>query len=121
MAHVVPSLSDFRARHTSFSTVADATVEAMLTEASSYVSECWSETDYGPAILYLAAHMISEEQSAGGATAASKAGPIKRVKADTVEIEYMGGSMSDAALEGTVYGRRFLMLRRRNVPAVLVV
>lgn len=121
MSHTVPSAAEFKARHATFAAVSDGTVTAMLAEASRSVSTCWSEADYGDAIMYLAAHMIAEEQSAGGPTAASKAGPIKRVKADTVEIEYMGGAPSDAALSGTVYGRRFLALRKRNVPGVLVV
>lgn len=121
MSHAIPSAADFKARHPKFATVADGMVTAMLAEASRSVSTCWAEEDYGDAIMYLAAHLIAEENSAGGPSAASKAGPIKRVKADTVEIEYMGGVMSDAALGATIYGRRFLELRRRNVPAVLVV
>lgn len=121
MSHTVPSAADFKARHPTFASVADGTVSAMLAEASRSVSTCWAEEDYADAIMYLTAHLIAEENSAGGVSAASKAGPIKRVKADTVEIEYMAGAVSDAALGATIYGRRFLALRARNVPAVLVV
>lgn len=124
MSYTVPSATAFKARHATFSAVADAAVDAMLAEAARSVSQCWSEGDYTDGIMYLAAHMIAEEQSAGGATAASKAGPIRRVKADTVEIEYAGSFLStltDAELVSTVYGRRFLALRRRNSPGVLVV
>jgi hypothetical protein len=121
MSHTVPTAAEFKARHTAFAAVADGTVDTFLAEASRSVSTCWAEADYADAIMYLAAHLYSEEQSAGGIKAASKAGPIKRVKADTVEIEYAGSFLSDANLSSTVYGRRFLALRQRNVPAVLVV
>lgn len=121
MAYTVPSVSDFKARHPGFAAVADGTVSLMLAEAARSVSTCWAEGDYGDAIMYLAAHLMAEEQSFGGASAASKAGPIKRVKADTVEIEYAGTTLSDASLGTTIYGRRFLGLRRRNSPGVVVV
>lgn len=121
MSYAIPSAAEFKARHTAFASVADGTIDVMLAEASRSVSTQWSEADYGDAIMYLAAHLIAEEQSSGGPNAASKAGAIKRVKADTVEIEYAGSFLSDANLSSTVYGRRFLALRQRNVPAVLVV
>jgi hypothetical protein len=121
MSYDLPTAAEFKARHTGFAAVLDATVTAFLTEASASVSTCWAEADYQPAIMYLAAHLIAEETSAGGTSAASKAGPIKRVKADTVEIEYMSGNVSDASLGLTIYGRRFLALRHRNAPRALVV
>lgn len=121
MAHEVPSAAAFKARHPKFASVADGIVTAMLAEASRSVSECWSEGDYADGIMYLAAHLIAEENSAGGMSAASKAGPIKRVKADTVEIEYAGATMQDASLDATIYGRRFKELRRRNSARVMVV
>lgn len=121
MAHTVPTAAEFKARHPAFASVADGTVDAFLAEASRSVSTCWAETDYADAIMYLAAHLIAEENSGGGVKAASKAGPIKRVKADTVEIEYAASASSDASLGSTVYGRRFLALRARNSPGVLVV
>lgn len=124
MSYAIPTATAFKARHTAFALVADGTVDILIAEAARSVSQCWSEGDYTDGIMYLAAHMIAEEQSAGGSTAASKAGPIRRVKADTVEIEYAGSFLStltDAELVSTVYGRRFLALRRRNSPGVLVV
>jgi len=124
MSYTVPSAAEFKERHPAFASVADATVNAMLGEASRSVSTCWAEGDYQPAIMYLAAHLIAEEQSGGGPTAASKQGAIRRVKADTVEIEY-AGRMSwgqiDAIYGGTVYGRRFVALMQRNSPGVAVV
>lgn len=121
MAHEIPNAAAFKARHPAFVAVADDLVTAMLTEASRSVSTCWSEADYPDAIMYLAAHMIAEENSAGGVSAASKAGPIKRVKADSVEIEYAATPLSDVNLDTTLYGRRFLALRKRNIIPVLVV
>lgn len=124
MPHEIPSAAAFKQRHPTFAAVADGTVEAMISEAARSVSTAWSESDYADAIMYLAAHMIAEETTAGGTSAASKAGAIKRVKADSVEIEYSGQASAgalDAAYGSTVYGRRFLALLRRNAPRALVV
>lgn len=121
MPYTVPSAADFKTRHPTFASMADGTVSAFLAEAARSVSTQWSEADYGDAIMYLAAHMIAEENAAGGIGAASKSGAIKRVKADTVEIEYAGSSLADEVLSGTLYGRRFLALRRRNIAGVAVV
>lgn len=125
MAYALPTPAEFKARHPKFALVADAVVTAMLAEASRSVSQCWPEGDYKDGVMYLAAHLIAEESSAGGVSAASKAGAIKRVKADTVEIEYEGqkssGGALDAAYGSTIYGKRYLALLRRNSPRVLVV
>lgn len=120
MSHTVPTAAAFKARHVAFATVADGTVDAFLAEASRSVSTEWIEADYADAIMYLAAHLMQEEGAAGGQSSVAAAGPIKRVKADTVEIEYAGLFGLDHALGSTVYGRRFLALRDRNVPRVLV-
>lgn len=121
MSYALPTATEFKARHVAFAAVADGTVDIFLAEAERSVSTDWSEGDYTDGIMYLAAHLYSEEQSSGGIKAASKAGPIKRVKADTVEIEYAGSFLVDANLSSTIYGRRFLALRQRNSPGVLVV
>lgn len=121
MAHTVPDAAAFKLRHPSFASVADVTVTAMLAEASRSVSTQWSEADYADAIMYLAAHLIAEENSAGGISAASKAGPIERVKADSVEIQYAAGAKNDGVFDTTVYGRRFKELRKRNAPRAIVV
>jgi hypothetical protein len=121
MSYEIPSAAAFKQRHPTFAAVADGTVTSMLAEAARSVSTTWSEGDYADAIMYLAAHMIAEENSGGGVSAASKAGPIKRVKADSVEIEYAGAAISDASLGGSIYGRRFLALRHRNAGRAIVV
>lgn len=121
MSYDLPTAAQFKARHTAFAAVADATVDAFLAEALNSVSAYWSEADYKPAVMYLAAHLMTEEGAAGGQSSVAAAGPIKRVKADTVEIEYAGLYGLDATLGTTVYGRRFQELRKRNSPGVAVV
>lgn len=125
MAHDLPTAEQFKARHPKFASVADDTVSAMLLEASRSVRQCWPAADYADGVMYLAAHMIAEENSGGGVSAASKSGAIKRVKADTVEIEYSDRKASagalDAAYGSTIYGQRYLKLLRRNTLRVLVV
>jgi len=119
MAVSVPTASAFKARHAAFASVVDGTVSAFLAEAARSVSDQWAATDTDDAIMYLAAHLMQEEGLSGGQSSINAAGPIKRFKADSVEIEYAGLTGLDATLGTTVYGRRFLELRRRNSPGVL--
>lgn len=132
MTYVAPTAASFKARFPGFTSVSDATVDAVLAEAILQVGESWLERDRVPAVLYLTAHMlIMEGQPAASASEAMKnvtRGAVKRVKVGDVETEFAGGSGSSsggsgivASLSATEYGRRYLELLRRNFPAIAVV
>ena len=123
MAYTVPTATEFKARHARFAGIADGTVNAYLSEASSSVTG-WSDADGPAGIMYLAAHLMIME----GAAAPTKVAPgvgtqIKKVKAGEVETEF---AVKDAVgYKATVYGERYLELAARNgginSAAVLVV
>lgn len=132
MTYVEPTATSFKARFPGFSSVSDAIVSAVLSEAIPQVGETWIERDRVPAILYLTAHMlIMEGQPAASAAEAIKTvtrGPVKRVKVGDVETEFTGGATGSgggsgitANLSASEYGRRYLELLRRNFPAVVAV
>lgn len=127
MAYEVPDALDFKQRFPAFGCVADATITAAIAETGSFVDETWMEEDYATAILYLAAHFLYQEGALAGSEAGGPgmtSGPVRRVKVGDVETEFAApaqGSSGDQDLMSTVWGKRFLDLRKRNVPAVLVI
>lgn len=136
MAYVTPTAADFKARFPEFASTPDTLVTAVIAESEPYVGERWLDRDRRPAVMYLTAHTLTQEgrfaatTPAGGAGGAST-GPMKRRKVGDVEVEYAGASASagggggssslDSVYGGTIYGRQFLQLMRRNFSGPLVV
>lgn len=135
MPHIVPTVDQFRVKFPTFATVGDATITAALLEASDTVNIDWVERDYQPAILYLAAHILTLD---GALTASSdisdagsiiNAGLVSEMKVGDVSVKLAGASggtgggsgASGSGYASTGYGRRFLELLRRNFPAVAIV
>lgn len=118
-------------RFPEFSDVPEPTISLILDEAIAQVGDTWVERDRTPAILYLAAHMLSRQgfgANGGGAGSGTGAtGALKRRKVGDVEVEFQGaansgsggGISSDYGL--TMYGQAYFRLLRRNFPAVAVV
>jgi len=118
MAVQQPTLEEFTTRFPQFEGQDDQ-IEAAIAEAVNEISEAWIEADQKTAIMYLVAHMLTEESMAegsggGGVVASESFGPIS--------VSYASPSEEgDALLNGTLYGRRFLALRARSFPAIVVV
>lgn len=113
--------AELKARFPGFAAVADAVLQTALDEAALQVGDDWaSAADIRLGRLLLAAHILTlDGQGSGAEAAAVAAGGFRRMRSGTLELE-----RSDAgpgALDSTGFGRRFLELMRRNVPAVAVV
>jgi hypothetical protein len=131
VAYVQPTAADLKARFPEFAPVADATVTALLDEATARVGESWVERDRRIAQLYLAAHLLASEgephRTTGGLGASVvTTGVVKRRRVGDVETEFAGatggaGGGTAGSLATTVYGQRYLELQRLNFPAVAVV
>lgn len=133
MTITAPTAAEFVARYPTFASVSADAISAVLQEAVNEISERWSEADRKPAMLAFAAHMLVQEGQGGvvidGITMASNV--ATRVKAGDSEFEFQpasnrmlvrnGNANPTLALQETVYGRRFLELLRRNIPAVAIV
>lgn len=131
MAYVIPTAAALKARYAEFSGVSDERVTAYITDATRSVQETWLERDYAPAIMLLAAHlMLSEgaiDVAAGETSTMTTAGAIKSYAVDGVSVSYAGvsggagsGLMDGEGLSSTVYGMRFLALRRANFAGPMV-
>lgn len=126
-----PTAAEFKARHTRFAPVLDATATAMLEEASRSAGQSWDANDFRDAVMNLAAHLMIEEGAIDAGTGdtggPNTTGPVQKLKAGDVEVTFdvVAARLSgdDGTTYGsTVYGRRFLAIRRRyTAGAVLVV
>jgi hypothetical protein len=119
-----PTPAEFKVRFPDFAAVADAVVQAALDEAALQVDGSWAgEADIRLGRLLLAAHVLTLDGQGSGAEAAAVAGGgFRRMKSGQLELERRDDAGAEpGTLGSTGYGRRFLELMQRNVPAVAVV
>jgi len=114
--------ADLKARFPGFAAVVDAVVQTALDEAALLVGDDWtSAPDARLGRLLLAAHILTLDGQGGGAEAAMAAsGGFRRMRSGALELERPDAEAEPGTLGSTGYGRRFLELLRRNVPAVTV-
>lgn len=129
MAWTPPTASEFKARFPAFASVDDDVVNVALAEAGLQVDETWvSEADFKLGINLLTAHLLTMDGHGAGAEAESAAAGalgFKTMKSGNLTLERFSaseaGSGSRDTLSLTSYGKRFLDLRKRNIPGVAVV
>lgn len=135
MPYIDPTAAEFKAKFPTFAAVADATINLAIGEANASVDTTWVEADYQPAIMYLAAHIMTIDgvviagAGLGEGAGIINAGLVSSMKVGDVQVALGGGSggASGAALQAksglraTPYGQRYLELLRRNQPAILLV
>ncbi len=113
-----PRPSDLIARYSAFADVATATIQYWLTDAERFVDTSWTEGDYAPALMALAAHNMA---LAGlGTEAAATAGlptgltSLKSASFSASFSDQVAADRTTGALASTRYGAEFATLRRRN-------
>lgn len=129
MAWTAPTASEFKARFPAFASVSDDVVNTVLAEAALQVDETWvSEADFKQGINLLTAHLLTMDGHGAGAEAESAAAGalgFKTMKSGNLTLERFSaseaGSGSGDTLGLTIYGKRFIDLRNRNIPGVAVV
>ena len=120
MAYVEPTAADLRARWPAFAAVDDATIDYWLTDAHRFVDQSWSEQDYGPALIAVAAHNMSRAGVAGiagGDVASIAASGVTSFKSGTFSAQVSDKVAEKAASDdwdSTRYGAEYLILLRRN-------
>jgi len=134
MSVTPPTAATFKTRHPEFDPVGDALVDLVLADASGFVHDTWRTVDQQPAVMALAAHMLTLEGepqrsqgAAGGASPGS--GPVRMAKVGDVQVDFQGLSSTSPKpqsawqedLRRTVYGQRFLTYLRRNFSGGVVV
>lgn len=130
MAWLPPTVAEFRTRWSPrFDAVADGPIQSALDEAGLQVDETWvDEPNYRQGILLLAAHILTLDGFGAGAEAeagAAGASGFKVMRSGQLTLERFtaadAGGGDEGVLSTTSYGRRFLDLLKRNIPAVAIV
>ena len=130
MTFVPPDNTDFLNRYPEFSAASVAAVEGALSEALGVVDETWIERDRIPAILTLAAHNLALEgeptRTLRGSSFTPQQGVVSSESVDGISRSYdtstlttrLSRSAGDSFYNQTRYGQKFLLLQKRNFPAV---
>ena len=127
MPYTKPTYDQFIARFPIFGDTDPGVVAALIDEATNTIDTDWVESDYQPAIMYLAAHLIATDNSGedeevevgaeAGAIASESFGPMS-ISYDNSSSDTSGASSSQYG--STTYGRRFYAILVRNRPAIVV-
>jgi hypothetical protein len=119
MALDVPTADEFIERFPTFDG-RDDLIEAMIAECVlGEVNENWLTKDQKRAIMYWVAHSITMEDNAS-----DNSGQVRMEKTGDIMIQYDTGvqsGMTPSNYNQTEYGRRFIELRKRNFPSVVVI
>lgn len=129
MPYTTPTYADFITRFPVFDNVIkwpQATVEAVLAECALNIDISWLEHDYQPAIMNMAAHILSIEAEA--TAAGPSTGPEKFLASESFagmsrswqKVSNTGGFSNNEIWGSTSYGRRYLDLLRKNRPGPVV-
>lgn len=131
MPYTTPTVDQFRVKFPTFSGVGNPTIQAAIDEASASVDQSWTEADYQPAILYLAAHIMASDgvlfDSLGATGGMIAAGQVSEAKVGDAMVKLggagggSGGGGPASGYASTPYGQRYLQLLRRNQPAIALV
>ena len=122
----VPDADTLKDRYPAFLSVENEHIDYALDEAARCVGETWIEADKQPAILALAAHILTVEGHGDGGGAAAGSVASHKVGDVAVTFHAFGETKIKAGAAGseymmTTYGRRWLQYLRRNAPFVMVV
>lgn len=116
MPYTLPTVDQLRERfNEKFDDVDDFLIESAIDEAAGCVDTTWQEDDYQPAIMFLAAHNLIEEDALGDRDT-GVSGPIVSEKLGDASANYANpqNNESNSVYGSTVYGRRFARLQKRN-------
>jgi hypothetical protein len=118
MAYTAPTPEELIARYPAFTPVDDATIQYWLTDAERFVDTSWTEGDYAPALMAMAAHnmTLAGLGTDAAATVDLPAG-VTSFKSGSFSVSFSDGAANDrvtGALSSTRYGSEYAMLRQRN-------
>lgn len=119
MALDVPTVDEFIERFPQFDG-RDDLIEVMIAEAAvGEVNETWLAKDQKRAIMYWVAHSITMEDNS-----ADNSGQVQQETLGPISITYatpvQSGKTADKYNQ-TEYGRRFIEIRVRNFPGIVVI
>ena len=118
MAYTVPTSSDLQARYPAFAAVAGTTIDYWITDAQRFVDTSWTEGDYAPGILAMAAHnMTLAGIGTDSALLSGVPAGVTSMKSGSLSLNFTPEA-ANARLApdftATRYGQEYMLLARRN-------
>ncbi len=110
-----PTPADIKTRYPAFAAVADATIQLAITDAVPWFDVCRWDTFYAQGFAAFVAHMLTADQAAALGKATGAGGALASKKVGEVEVRYQPIATmkpSDAFFATTIYGQRYLQLRK---------
>lgn len=117
MAYTAPTPAALKLRYPAFAGVEDATVQYWLTDAERFVDTSWTESDYAPALMSLAAHNLTMAGRGAATGASAIPAGVTRFKSGAMDVtisEAAASAMTKGGYQASVYGQEFALLLRRN-------
>lgn len=119
MSFTVPTDDDLKLRYPAFAAVDEDVIEYWITDAQRIVTTSWDETDYGPAILALAAYNLALNGfgAAGGAIGGLAEMGVTDFKSASMSVSFDSATIAAASRGGygaNRYGTEFYVMLRRN-------
>lgn len=112
MSYEAPTLDEFVVRFPEFIEESSAKINAALEAAALAVDTGWTENSYKPAIMWLAAHILSQDLTAASSLGSS--GTIASETIGRIAVTYRDGGTGTASLGQTMYGVHYSTLLRLN-------
>jgi hypothetical protein len=113
MSYEAPTLDQFVEQFPEFIEEPSARINAALATAALTVDTTgWLEKSYQPAILWLAAHIISRQKVASAFS--DSPGEIASESIGRISVSYRAGGTGFASLSTSMYGSEYLALLRGN-------
>lgn len=109
-----PTTAEIKARYPALASIPDATVNAAIADAVPWFDEARWGAFYSQGFAAFVAHMLVQDQAAAKGQAGAS-GPVSKKKVGDVEVDYStptAAKAQDALFMTTVYGQRYLQLRR---------
>jgi len=113
MSYEAPTLDEFVVRFPEFIEESSANINNAIAAASLVVDTGWTENSYKPAIMWLAAHILSQNMTASESLGSSS-GAIESETIGRISVSYREGGTGTATLGETMYGIAFANLLRLN-------
>lgn len=110
--YAVPTAGHLLLRYPELSGIPTATLSYWLKDAARSVDESWSQGDFAPAIMALAAHRVAVATLGSDIPVG-----VNRLRSGSLDIGFSDALVRDragGALASTSYGVEFLAMQRRN-------
>lgn len=131
MPYTTPTPAEFKTRFPAFADTDDERIAIFIADAERKIDNTWRVQDYQPAILYLAAHLLTlsggedGDDPVGDATTGDVVGEsfgqMSISYAKKAALNAPGSSAWQSTYGTTPFGREFLSLARGNKPPVVAI